>query len=48
MYGAGYDMYIAEDFISGEASKIGCSYDTSGYDIIDKSTHIFGDKAPEL
>ena len=46
-FGGGHDFIISNDF-NGGYSKLGYSYDTSKYTITDKTTHLFGDKKPQI
>ncbi|KAM3144820.1 BTB/POZ domain-containing protein 17 [Paramecium bursaria] len=44
----GHDIYVGVDFNIGHSSGLGHSYDLSGYNIIDKTNHIFGATTPQL
>ncbi|KAM3144769.1 hypothetical protein pb186bvf_003078 [Paramecium bursaria] len=46
-FGGGHDLHIAADFNSGQ-TNLGHSYDIAGQNVVDASTHIFGQKTPQL
>ncbi|KAM3144777.1 hypothetical protein pb186bvf_003086 [Paramecium bursaria] len=46
-FGGGHDLHIAADFNSGQ-TNLGHSYDIAGQNVVDASTHIFGQKTPLL